>query len=86
MKLRLNETIIVGKWTFEKGQMLADENCKRIEWLLEHSLVKISSTEGGWTTIYESPDDGCYWQLTYPNGEMQGGGPPMLKRVGTSLS
>lgn len=84
--LKPNEDLIVGNWIFECGGTLADENCKRIEWLIKHCLAEVSRADGGWTTIYRNPADGCYWQLTYPHSEMAGGGPPTLKYVGASLS
>ena len=36
----------------------------------------------GWITDYRDPRSGATWQLTYPQGEMHGGGPPLLTRTG----
>jgi hypothetical protein len=74
-----HETIIIGSWTFLDGKMLADENCKRIEWLVKNCLLKISTSNDGWYTIYKDPHDSRYWKLSYSQSEMQGGGPPMLE-------
>ena len=79
MKLEPNETSIIGNWLLVDGKMLADENCKRIDWLVKNCLTKISIINDGWDTIYQDPNDSRYWKLTYPQSEMQGGGPPMLE-------
>jgi len=50
--------------------------CDRIELLVSQHLTKVAG--GGWETLYQDPDDGRYWELTYPQGEMHGGGPPRL--------
>jgi hypothetical protein len=31
--------------------------------------------------LYVDPTDGRYWELTYPQGDMQGGGPPQIRVV-----
>lgn len=51
----------------------------RINWLTDQvlSLVGIEKV-GGWEKLYRDPGDGRYWLLTYPFGELQGGGPPSL--------
>jgi hypothetical protein len=81
MKLRPDETILIGKWLTENGQVRADVTCDRIGWLTAHHLrkVAISKQWGGWETLFQDPDDGRYWEQTYPEGEMHGGGPPALK-------
>jgi hypothetical protein len=79
MKPKLNETAIVCNWIFAKGEMTCDHNCERIQWLVDNYLVKVSTIDGGWTTNYKDPEDGRYWQRTYPYSEMQGGGPATLK-------
>jgi hypothetical protein len=59
--------------------MVGDEVTNRIDWLVEHHLVRIGSDQSGWDTLYKDPDDGRYWEHFYPHGEMQGGGPPALR-------
>jgi Immunity protein 27 len=81
--LHPNETALVGKWIFENERMTADMTCHRIEWLLKHHLqqVAISPHGGDWEVLYRDPDDGRYWEKTYPQSEMHGGGPPMLRTI-----
>jgi hypothetical protein len=33
----------------------------------------------GWNALYRDPNDCRYWELTYPEGELHGGGPPQLR-------
>jgi hypothetical protein len=79
-KLQPNETILTGRWLVEDGHVRGDATCERIKWLTSHYLQKISDSPqwGAWETLYRDPGDGRYWERTYPQGEMQGGGPPQL--------
>jgi Immunity protein 27 len=78
-KLQPTETILTGRWLVHAGQ--ADSTTERIKWLISHCLQKIADSPqwGAWETLYKDPDDGRYWERTYPQGEMQGGGPPELR-------
>ena len=77
-----NETLITGKWEYTNGLVSADYNSKRIEWLTNHYLVMVEIRDGGWTKVYQDPTDQRYWVKTFPQGELQGGGPPQLLCVG----
>jgi hypothetical protein len=83
VKLSPSEHEIVGSWSVENGNICADEACQRIKWLTESYLRKVATSQlcGNWETLYQDPDDGRYWECNYPQGEMQGGGPPCLKFV-----
>lgn len=74
---------MTGSWTYENNVILGDNVCKRIEWLIENDLKKIASSPiwGDWETLYFSPSDGRYWERTYPQGHLQGGGPPQLQVI-----
>ena len=76
------DKIIEGKWLFDGKEMSSDHNCKRIDWLINDRLIKIKSKDNGWTSVYIDPADFRYWELSYPQGELQGGGPPMLQNIG----
>jgi hypothetical protein len=82
-KLQPNEQILTGRWLIENGHTRGDAICERIEWLIAHHLQKvaISPESGGWETLYRDPDDGRYWERTYPQSAMHGGGPPQLQCV-----
>ncbi len=48
----------------------------RIAALIAGKLEKIAS--GNWTILYRDPDDGRFWEITYPHSERHGGGPALL--------
>jgi hypothetical protein len=81
VRLSSQEAELVGKWVVENGQVRADDVCERIEWLTSQHLRKIaiSKQSGGWETLFQDADDGRYWERTYPQSQMHGGGPPALK-------
>ena len=73
-----DEQEIVGGWTFAEGKMSADEEAIRIRRLVREHLVEVARDASGWDVLYRDPDDDRYWELTYPQSEMHGGGPPKL--------
>lgn len=83
MKLKPDEIELAGKWITVNGQVRADETCERIQWLTTCHLRKVAASKrwGDWETLFEDPDDGRFWERTYPQGEMQGGGPPRLSTL-----
>ncbi len=50
----------------------------RIHQLTSQHLQKLATTDAGWSTLYRDPQDGRYWEHTYPHSEMHGGGPSRL--------
>ena len=74
-----SETEIVGKWVLVEGHIVADEACQRIAELTEGLLLELGHDPSGWDALYRDPKDGRHWELTYPQSEMQGGGPPQLR-------
>lgn len=79
--LKSNEIVLIGKWKCVDGKLVADEVCARINNLISHHLVKIAEGNTGWETLYLDPLDGRLWELTYPESDSYGGGPPMLKSI-----
>ena len=81
IKPQPNEQTLIGTWLVEDGRARADAACERIEWLIAHHLKKIADNpqSGAWETLYRDPDDGRYWERTFPQGHMHAGGPPQLK-------
>lgn len=80
MKLQSRETDLVGTWISIGPAVRADETCRRIEWLVKEVLqeVAVSPQWGAWETLFRDPEDGRFWERTYPQGHMHGGGPPRL--------
>jgi hypothetical protein len=81
MKLKPKETILTGRWIFDGGANRGDFICERIKWLTTNELQRLANNPqwGDWEVLFIDPTDGRYWELTYPQGEMQGGGPPQLQ-------
>ncbi|MGA2852135.1 MAG: Imm27 family immunity protein [Terracidiphilus sp.] len=82
MTINPNELEIIGAWTMINGRMTEDETSHRIHLLVQEELRCIATAADGWEKLYRDPLDGRLWELTYPNGEMQGGGPPTLVLIG----
>ena len=77
-----NEKRLIGDWIVEDdGSVKGDVTCERIRWLTDTFFELIVVDGDSWSALYRNPDDGNYWELTYPQSEMHGGGPPALERV-----
>jgi hypothetical protein len=81
MSILKNETKLLGQWLFENGSMQKDATTIRIESLLENYLKLVARNSSGWDALFSDPNDGRFWELTFPFSEMQGGGPPCLTAI-----
>lgn len=81
MKLKPNEIELRGSWELVGTSMKADDVSNRIESLISTYLTEIGEDESGWNKLYQDPEDKRYWELSYPESEMHGGGAPLLKNV-----
>jgi hypothetical protein len=83
-----NETVLTGNWVFENGNMRGDAVEDRIGWLTSEKLVQIAihPEYGAWEILYRDPRDGRFWELTFPHGEMQGGGPQQLQVIPSDVA
>jgi hypothetical protein len=78
-ELAPEEADLRGDWLVQKDRsVVADATEQRIEWLTKQKLKRIANDWSGWNTLYRDPRDGRLWELTYPQGEMHGGGPRRL--------
>ena len=69
----------MGGWIIQPDRSIsADATELRIEWLTKHYLKQIAIDGSGWETLYMDPGDGRLWEQTYPQSEMNGGGPRRL--------
>jgi hypothetical protein len=77
-KIESNETEIIGKWLYDGPKVTGDSACLRIEDLTQNYLRELAANGEDWSILYQDPDDGRYWEFTYPQSHMHGGGPPPL--------
>jgi hypothetical protein len=81
MKLRPNETDLIGSWFVTGKAVDSDAIARRIDLLVREHLRRLGSDSSGWDTLLEDPADGRLWELTYPQSDSAGGGPPRLTCV-----
>lgn len=75
------ETILEGGLVRNHDRVAADDITRRIQSLIECHLEPVARSASGWEVLYRDPDDGRLWELTYPHGDLQGGGPPTLRLI-----
>ena len=78
MKLTPQDLDLVGAWNMKGAKVVGDAACDRIEWLVANQLIQLGSDSSGWSELYRDPDDDRLWELTWPQSEIHGGGPPRL--------
>ena len=81
MKLGAGETLLKGRWLFDENGLCADDTAKRIGELTGSYLLEVARDSAGWDALYRDPADGRLWELTYPESNLHGGGPPQLRCV-----
>jgi len=67
-------------WVSRDGNMCAEGDAKTIDDLLAQSL-RVRRSGDGWTSLYRHHATGEFWELSYPQAEMHGGGPRRLVKV-----
>jgi Immunity protein 27 len=78
-ELAPEEADLRGDWLVQRDRtVVGDATEQRIEWLTTQKLERIATDRSGWETLYRDPRDGRFCELTYPRGEMHGGGPRRL--------
>lgn len=83
-ELTSNEIILSGSWFSQNGQIRADDVSRRIEYLTQNTLKKITMSDDGWDILYLDPMDGRYWELVYTESSSHGGGAPTLTHLSNS--
>lgn len=83
MKPESHETKLEGNWLFDGEKIRSNETEKRIIWLIESYLNKIAISPdlGAWEILFQDSNDQRFWELTYPQSDMQGGGPKVLRVI-----
>jgi hypothetical protein len=80
-KLEKNEVLIKGISSLKEGKFTPSETTRRIEYLQENILKKVSTRDGGWTILYLDESDGRYWELFYADDNDHDVGPPSLRNI-----
>lgn len=78
MSIQPSEIRIHGNWTLINGRLVADSAANRIDYLVCNELDEVGRSDDGWSVLYLDRRDGRYWELTYPDSDMHGGGAPAL--------
>jgi len=76
--LATHETCLTGAWLETKRRIVEDPAARRIGQLIDQHLVELCADPSGWAVLYRDPGDGRLWELTWPQSELHGGGPPRL--------
>jgi hypothetical protein len=80
-ELEPEERQLVGSWVERDGRRTLDDVDRRIFWLVTRRLVARGIAHGGWEQLYQDPRDGRYWELSFPEGSLHGGGPRRLECI-----
>ena len=78
MQIKPHEKRIIGQWRLSRGELVADDECDRIETLVDNYLDHVCDDKTGWDKLYIDPTTNQYWERVYLQSEMHGGGPPSL--------
>lgn len=79
-ELRPDATDLRGQWIKPDGEVVGDTTCERVKELIRSGILK-QVAGGGWETLCRDPRDGRLWELTFPLGELRGGGPRRLAGI-----
>ena len=80
-RIERDEKQLVGRWEGLGGRFVADPVAKRIDALVADNLIRVTASADGWSVLYRDPEDGRLWELTHPESELPGGGPPTLTNL-----
>ena len=81
VSLGRSETDLVGQWIRQGDRVGVDPVEGRINELIARHLQRLAYSSAGWTILYRDPQDGRYWELSFPHGEMPGGGSKRLTNL-----
>jgi len=61
--------------------MSNEGDAAQIDGLLSNDLIEVAAANDGWRKLYRHRVTGSLWELSYPQGEMHGGGPRRLREL-----
>jgi hypothetical protein len=76
-----HETELTGRWEETGDRVRADATCERIASLTNGVLDPVQDHPkfDGWVRLYRDQSDGRYWERSYSESGLHGGGPPTLR-------
>jgi hypothetical protein len=77
-ELEPHERQLIGRWADGEAGGATDDVDARIFWLVSQRLEPKGFASNGWDALFRDPRDGRYWELTFPQGSLFGGGPRQL--------
>lgn len=69
-------------WHAEDGKVTACGDVAAIDEMLATKLEEVRTEEGGWVIVFRHRDTHQFWELSYPQSELHGGGPRRLRQIG----
>ena len=81
MTILPSETVLTGQWVTKDGRVQADSMCERIENLIDSCLERLGADRNGSRELFRDPQDSSLWELSFPQGGLQGEGPPQLRAL-----
>lgn len=76
---------LIEEFLLKGSTVVAAGDAARTDAMLRNELVKVRDEDGGWTNLYRHKTTGTFWQLTYPNSQMHGGGPRQLVELSAAM-
>ena len=73
-------------WAVSGSKVVAEGDAQIISDWLANDLDKVRVNSSGWMVLYRHRDTGQYWELSYPQVEIHGGGPRCLRCLGDDTS
>ena len=70
-----SEILLTGTWATVDGKVVADYVCERVYGLIRSQFIRTATDPTRWENLYRDPDDGRFWELTFPHGGWHGGAP-----------
>ena len=80
------ERALLGSWVEAEGVRMLDDVDRRIFWLVTRRLTPRGIAHAGWEQLYQDPRDGRYWELSFPEGSLHGGGPRRLECIAACVA
>ncbi len=79
----IDEKELAGNWITDGDEIISDVTTERIEWIIANQFMQIAVSKeyGAWETLFRDRKSEKYWERTYPQSHLHGGGPPMLRRI-----